>query len=257
MYVRLAFAVAAHLESEILIVDEVLAVGDAEFQKKCLGKMGEVSRGQGRTVLFVSHNMGSVQNLCTHVIQLDKGKFLEMGSAKSVISNYLLQNLKVGENIIDLSTKDRVGDFGTRAKITKISFNNGSSIIYLSRLEVKIYFEAYTKVDGLVVAMAFSYLDGTRIVTIDSDLAIDEPLVVSVEGGQRQIAKFSWDNFNLQPGIYSVDLALRTPDGGSGFDYIINGCQVEVFPDSDTNSHLLNNVGSGGIRISTKWEIEQ
>src|SRR5207253_3889506 len=73
MYVRLAFAVAAYLESEILIVDEVLAVGDAEFQKKCLGKMGEVSRGEGRTILFVSHNMAAVKQLCTKGIVLKNG----------------------------------------------------------------------------------------------------------------------------------------------------------------------------------------
>ena len=82
MYVRLAFAVAAHLESEILIVDEVLAVGDAEFQKKCLGKMGEVSKGEGRTVLFVSHNMSSVQQLCKTGILLINGTMNLFGNAK-------------------------------------------------------------------------------------------------------------------------------------------------------------------------------
>lgn len=88
MYVRLAFAVAAHLEPEILIVDEVLAVGDAEFQKKCLGKMQEVSRG-GRTVLFVSHNMGAVQALCGRAIWLDKGTIAYEGSTSQCISRYL------------------------------------------------------------------------------------------------------------------------------------------------------------------------
>src|SRR5690606_4460031 len=73
MYVRLAFAVAAHLESEILIVDEVLAVGDAEFQKKCLGKMGDVTKGEGRTVLFVSHNMTAIKELCSSAIMLKNG----------------------------------------------------------------------------------------------------------------------------------------------------------------------------------------
>jgi len=88
MYVRLAFAVAAHLESEILIVDEVLAVGDAEFQKKCLGKMGEVSKGEGRTVLFVSHNMASVESLCNQGIVLDNGFVLFEGGMKQSISSY-------------------------------------------------------------------------------------------------------------------------------------------------------------------------
>ncbi|WP_131535913.1 ABC transporter ATP-binding protein [Pedobacter nototheniae] len=88
MYVRLAFAVAAHLESEILIVDEVLAVGDAEFQKKCLGKMSEVSKGEGRTVLFVSHNMASIASLCKNSILLNNGKIQDQGISNEVIAKY-------------------------------------------------------------------------------------------------------------------------------------------------------------------------
>lgn len=89
MYVRLAFAVAAHLEPEILIVDEVLAVGDAEFQKKAIGKMQEVSSGQGRTVLFVSHNMASVKNLCTSAIMLRNGELVFTGTPEQTINEYL------------------------------------------------------------------------------------------------------------------------------------------------------------------------
>lgn len=88
MYVRLAFAVAAHLESEILVVDEVLAVGDAEFQKKCLGKMGDISKGTGRTILFVSHNMSAVSTLCSKAILLEMGMVKEIGQATEVVSHY-------------------------------------------------------------------------------------------------------------------------------------------------------------------------
>ncbi len=88
MYLRLAFAVAAHLEPEILLVDEVLAVGDAEFQKKCLGKMGDVARG-GRTVLFVSHNMGAIATLTERVIWIDDGRLHDFGPAKHVIGRYV------------------------------------------------------------------------------------------------------------------------------------------------------------------------
>jgi lipopolysaccharide transport system ATP-binding protein len=88
MYVRLAFAVAAHLESEILIVDEVLAVGDAEFQAKCLGKMGEVSKGEGRTVLFVSHNLSSIFDLCNKSIFFQNGRLLEYDNTSSIILSY-------------------------------------------------------------------------------------------------------------------------------------------------------------------------
>jgi len=89
MYVRLAFAVAAHLESEILIVDEVLAVGDAEFQKKCLGKMGDISKGEGRTVLFVSHNMSAVKSLCTKGLVMEHGKVKKNGEVEAAVSYYL------------------------------------------------------------------------------------------------------------------------------------------------------------------------
>lgn len=89
MYVRLAFAIAAHLDPEILIVDEVLAVGDAEFQKKCLGKMKEVSAEQGKTVLFVSHNAQALKNLCNKAIHLEKGRLLGIGKTQEIINNYL------------------------------------------------------------------------------------------------------------------------------------------------------------------------
>ena len=88
MYVRLAFAVAAHLEPDILIVDEVLAVGDYEFQKKCLGKMGDVA-GEGRTVLFVSHNIGAVRKLCTRGLWLDQGRAVMQGPMADVVREYL------------------------------------------------------------------------------------------------------------------------------------------------------------------------
>jgi lipopolysaccharide transport system ATP-binding protein len=88
MYVRLAFAVAAHLEPEILIVDEVLAVGDAEFQQKCLGKMQDISRGEGRTVLFVSHSLPAILNLCTTAICLDKGAVAQRGKPEAVCASY-------------------------------------------------------------------------------------------------------------------------------------------------------------------------
>ncbi|WP_175620634.1 ABC transporter ATP-binding protein [Chryseobacterium schmidteae] len=89
MYVRLAFAVAAHLESEILIVDEVLAVGDAEFQKKCLGKMGDVTKGEGRTILFVSHNMAAISALCKKGILLESGKMKDSGDIHKVLNTYM------------------------------------------------------------------------------------------------------------------------------------------------------------------------
>jgi lipopolysaccharide transport system ATP-binding protein len=99
MYVRLAFAVAAHLEPEILLVDEVLAVGDAQFQKKCLGKMEEVSTQEGRTVLFVSHNMAAINNLCGSAIQLENGRFVGYGKTEEIVRNYLAAGGRQGTKI--------------------------------------------------------------------------------------------------------------------------------------------------------------
>jgi len=111
MYVRLAFAVAAHLESEILIVDEVLAVGDAEFQKKCLGKMGEVSKGEGRTVLFVSHNIQSLQNLCNIALLLENGQLIKNDTTNKVISKYLETNAVKQKLYFENGHKETIEDF--------------------------------------------------------------------------------------------------------------------------------------------------
>ena len=121
MYVRLAFAVAAHLESEILIVDEVLAVGDAEFQKKCLGKMGDISKGEGRTVLFVSHNMSSVKTLCTKGIVLENGNILFSGSTDDTITKYLQGDL-TNQRLIDI--KERYGNKKVVFKSVKVYGND-------------------------------------------------------------------------------------------------------------------------------------
>lgn len=119
MYVRLAFAVAAHLESEILIVDEVLAVGDAEFQKKCLGKMGDVSRGEGRTVLFVSHNMAAVKTLCKNGIYMNNGTIEYQGGVENTVLKYL-----GGNNGVDCNTNIYNNIQNDIFNLREISFKN-------------------------------------------------------------------------------------------------------------------------------------
>lgn len=137
MYVRLAFAVAAHLESEILIVDEVLAVGDAEFQKKCLGKMGDVSKGEGRTVLFVSHNMGAVQTLCNKGMLLENGGLSTMGNIDNVIQNYLYREVETSHQ--KWSLEDAPGS--KQFKILELEILNDKNehqINFFSSQEIRI-----------------------------------------------------------------------------------------------------------------------
>ncbi|MBA4385690.1 MAG: ABC transporter ATP-binding protein, partial [Anaerolinea sp.] len=121
MYVRLAFAVAAHLEPEILLVDEVLAVGDAAFQKKCLGKMGEVAQ-EGRTVLFVSHNMAAVLNLCDRAVLLDSGKIVATGATDNIVRHYL-EGLRVNAPQDLASHKERQGR--GRVRFIRVCFEDG------------------------------------------------------------------------------------------------------------------------------------
>jgi lipopolysaccharide transport system ATP-binding protein len=147
MYVRLAFAVAAHLESEILIVDEVLAVGDAEFQKKCLGKMGEVSKGEGRTVLFVSHNMAAVKTLCTKGIVLKNGLVGFKGSSEDCISYYLGGEGVNGSNkrILEGRTYNR-SDFNLREiSIKNVNSNTDDPIVENKPIEIQTFFELKDK----------------------------------------------------------------------------------------------------------------
>ncbi len=127
MYVRLAFAVAAHLEPEILLVDEVLAVGDAAFQKKCLGKMGDVAK-EGRTVLFVSHNMGAVEHLCQQGILLDAGKIVRQGQVTSVIRYYLGAVLTSAISVPLLDRRDRSGNGSIRLTMFNIENEKGQRV---------------------------------------------------------------------------------------------------------------------------------
>lgn len=138
MQVRLGFAVAAFLEPEILIVDEVLAVGDAEFQKKAIGKMKDVSQGQGRTVLFVSHNMASIKALCNRAIVLDKGRCVFAGKTEDAVSYYINNNsiVKTNHLILNESNDEDV----INLKEIKISANAGETITIESGIEVVVKF---------------------------------------------------------------------------------------------------------------------
>ncbi len=128
MYVRLAFAVAAHLEPDILVVDEVLAVGDIEFQKKCLGKMSDVSSKEGRTVLFVSHNMGAIRSLCGNALWLDNGTLVKIGKVNEVITEYEERMTGMLSNSSYISKRDHKDIKGTNLHYSYIEIMNSEEI---------------------------------------------------------------------------------------------------------------------------------
>jgi lipopolysaccharide transport system ATP-binding protein len=146
MMVRLGFAIAAHLEPEILVVDEVLAVGDAEFQKKAIGKMQDVSKGEGRTVLFVSHNMAAVRSLCTRGILLKNGMVEYMGSISDTLDHYL----KTGNSTNQERILDNIKWTKSTLKITKCMINDSDysySVIKSNQSYINVYIEGETKTD--------------------------------------------------------------------------------------------------------------
>lgn len=168
MYVRLAFAVAAHLDPEILIVDEVLAVGDAAFQKKCLGKMNDVSTKEGRTILFVSHSMDAVQKLCNKGILLHKGKMLHEGSIDSVISSYMNNNvLSNGYFEIEKNQIENLSALGVVLSVSILNSNGEvmGEIPTGSVWKIKVKFRLNKDHDFFVIGYGLQSLFGNPVNT--------------------------------------------------------------------------------------------
>ena len=180
MYMRLAFSVAAHLEPEILLVDEVLAVGDSAFQKKCLGKMSDVAR-EGRTVLFVSHNMGAVQSLCRIVILLESGRVVAEGDSQSVVAHYLS---KASEASSEATWTEEKAPGNEEVKLIAIrAYSNDGDVcgIYSSKKDIYVEIEFTSKTDNPALHIGFDLMtnDGITIVrTYHTDLPLENwPLI--------------------------------------------------------------------------------
>ncbi len=242
MYLRLAFAVAAHLEPEILIVDEVLAVGDAAFQKKCLGKMQDVA-GQGRTVLFVSHNMGAVKGLCSRVIWLENGNLHEVGEVVPVIDSYLRSTLTETGSLLDLDALTRTGTRDTGLKLTGIVFNDNTPLYHNQPLKIVMTYECVSPLEEVSIGIGFASPEGVRICTIDSDLLAPRRALLPNRSGKVEI---TLERFDLQPGRYTLDIGARSGDHFA-LDYLPSCGVVEVYPSEATPSFLIGS--SGGVRI--------
>lgn len=196
MYVRLAFAVAAHLDPEILIVDEVLAVGDAEFQKKCLGKMGNVAQ-EGRTVLFVSHNMGAIQQLTERCILLRDGKLQQTGHSQDVVGNYLSENLNDESASQSTSLKSQLDGFHINKFFfdkTKVKNGFNKPLYFVLELDLRKKFKN--------IMMGFSIVNsiGAMLITFEKNIK-------SLEKDDSKIT-FTLENHHLPPGTYSMVISL-------------------------------------------------
>jgi lipopolysaccharide transport system ATP-binding protein len=228
MYVRLAFSVAAHLEPEILLVDEVLAVGDIAFQKKCLGKMDNVSK-QGRTIIFVSHNMNALQRLCPKSILFNHGQLVAQGDTASIVEQYLASSTSVTtapDARIDLSGATREGT--GRAQFAAISYSSlnqvtGFQPISKGPLEfsLDIISDALRTVGSIAVTIYDQY--GTKLVNADT-LSLGETITLR-EG--HNLVRLKIEELYLNPGIYTLGLWLANPPSEI-FDSILSAIKIEV-----------------------------
>jgi lipopolysaccharide transport system ATP-binding protein len=247
MYVRLAFAVAAHLEPEILIVDEVLAVGDASFQKKCLGKMQDVSKG-GRTVLFVSHNMGAVASLCKTGFWMQQGRLVKTGGARQIVDEYLTNNSETLSSVVDLSEAKRSGDQGRRLKVEKVEWLSGLPMQHGEKCSIRVHFSARDEVHEVSVGIGFSNLEGTRLLSYDTDF--QDGYRPDVKKGCSVFVDVHVNELPLAPALYNFSVGCRSGDA-FGLDYIPEAGQVEVVMGPKTPGYI--NVPGAGVRLASDW----
>ncbi|WP_217706924.1 ABC transporter ATP-binding protein [Pedobacter ghigonis] len=204
MYVRLAFAVAAHLESEILIVDEVLAVGDAEFQKKCLGKMGEVSKGEGRTVLFVSHNMGAINQLCNDVLLLENGKMTFNGNVTEGFSQY---NKSVRNEFKDSCTvkiTTEIEQLDAFIKEVSILNNDYTNLATDESLVFKFLVTANREIRNHRIGLMIKTADNKSVGLMFSEN------IINLDKGKTLALELQLNSHNLANGIYLFDFSIGT-----------------------------------------------
>lgn len=242
MYMRLAFAVAAHLEPDILIIDEVLAVGDLAFQKKCLGKMEEVSSKEGRTVLFISHNMGAISKLCTNTLLLDHGKVVAYGKTNTVIKKYVEENMR-SETIYE-QPKNTIKRMNLRKVFLNTTLKPTRNINYDEDIHIHIEYEINLKVTDSVVWVAVMTMEGT-VVFCTADYDLHSSLRNERLPGYYH-AEFIVPKKWLSPGMYSLDVGINSVSGLEIYDRR-ETIKMNIIDNGTTPKSLFNESTRGGI----------
>lgn len=255
MYVRLAFAVAAHLEPEILIVDEVLAVGDAEFQKKCLGTMGEVAKG-GRTVLFVSHNLGAVKTLCRQAILLQNGCVQQQGEVDTVVRAYAERVGETGSALEAINRQYRNAASSPEVMLSDIGIINGrgeSSITPGDEVRIALSYEALEQVKGPAFVISFHSIEGTEILRL-STLPISGFPIDELKG--KGTITLRLHDFPLLGGLYTLSVSVVKPGVRMLVNYP-NVMRINVFESDVYHSGLVLNNSRGVIKVNHEWEHDR
>jgi len=238
MYVRLAFAVAAHLEPEILLVDEVLAVGDIAFQKKCLGKMGDVAR-EGRTIILVSHNMAAINSLCSRCVILNVGGVEFDGPTDKAAARYYAESLSISSGS-DLSARRREGS--GKARFTSISIQPLDPVgrpldVAFPGCNLSIDTEIECKSDSAPANLAIIICDSNGYRVVDTNTA-QKGQFVSMRTGQVARANFQLREVLLKPGKYIVGLWLGR-EAMEIIDYVEHATNFDVMESEETCQHVI------------------
>ena len=229
MYVRLAFSVAAHLEPEILVIDEVLAVGDIQFQEKCLGKMRDITSQNQRTILFVSHNMQAVRTLCSRVILLEGGRVSMDGGESAVINQYsaLMRTRKIDEKTDLRDKKHRRGDGAIRFTsiavtdaqgVTNFNFNMGDEVHF------KVDYETYKPLNGIRLFIGLRGGLTREIVTSFEHLLTER----EVPPGTKGSAVLVFPDIKLRPGDYPLYFGLMDQERSVGSTDIVDDVTLPI-----------------------------
>jgi lipopolysaccharide transport system ATP-binding protein len=249
MYLRLAFAVAGHLEPEILLVDEVLAVGDIAFQKKCLGKMGDVAN-EGRTVLFVSHNMAAIQQLTRTSLLLHEGRVIAEGPTAEVINHYLTTSVNHMSTVyhIDDSYR-RIRGLRRQVEFLTLELENHSTKLIPadSEIHLRITVQGNEPVDNFRFSMAIFRLSGSPVGNLFG------PDIHSIKKGETAIFRMKLKDLRLAPGQYYCNVAVgkgNAQTGRSEFDHIAEVLHFEITPKPGVNGLMSEWSSSwGSIRF--------
>ena len=249
MYVRLAFAVAAHLESEILLVDEVLAVGDAEFQRKCLGKMGDVASREGRTVLFVSHNMASINALCQNGILLDKGRKAFSGTAEMTIITYH-KNTDRSNQEIDVKNYRTTSGFEIVKKIVIEKFPKGTVPKFNigDDISINLFLQEQKAIGQINIGIGLDNEMGERIFTVSTQNQ-NIPIVFS---GKLINIECKLRKVNIAPGVYYIKVAIA--DKYHDIDIIESFPGFEIVSSDYYGTGRLPNRSQGVIIMNANWK---
>lgn len=234
MYVRLAFSVAAHMEPDILIVDEVLAVGDSDFQKKCIGKMEDITRDKRRTILIVSHNMVTIKQLCSKCILLSKGEVKMVGNTDDVVDAYLNEKSSPTTELAtlnNLSAKDIANITGTRFTGIEVSNTQGHKVLKSSdKLQIKLHYTSDSTnpiADARIVITVTSDFSKNIVLRLDSDVST-QTLGGNLAPNGEVICE-TQDSIDLIEGSYSVDIDFLV--GGTSISQIKGASIVDVETD--------------------------